>query len=278
MTGNFPDIGKKRMGFFQSLEKSARAAFTLVELLVVIAILGVLAAILAPAIGAGFTAADSARCMSNLRQLHVANTLYASEHGRYVAAAPDIWDGGNLHRWHGVRAVSKGEPFKPENGPLAKYLGGDGAVRFCPALKHVADGFESGCGGYGYNYYGVGSRSYALGSQPGAAAGIAPSGIRHPAETLMFADTAYPEIHAGEKVLIEYSFAEPHWHLEDRRPVESYEAQPSIHFRHNGRANVVWCDGHVTRETMTFSQKAGGFEAAGIGWFGPKDNSLFDPF
>ncbi|MBU1908687.1 MAG: hypothetical protein KJ726_01415 [Verrucomicrobia bacterium] len=36
---------------------------------------------------------------------------------------------------------------------------------------------------------------------------------------------------------------------------------------------MVWCDGHVTHE----AQKLGNF-ASGLGWFGPPDNSLFDPF
>jgi prepilin-type processing-associated H-X9-DG protein len=52
---------------------------------------------------------------------------------------------------------------------------------------------------------------------------------------------------------------------------------PSIHFRHRGHANVAWCDGHISAERMTLSDGPS-MEEFEIGWFGPPDNSLFDPF
>ncbi len=242
----------------------------------VIAILGILMALFLPAVHSALAMRSATVCTSNLRQLHAANVLYASEYGRYVAAAPDI-HGANLRRWHGVRA-SETEPFDPKRGPLAPYLGGDGAVRCCPGFRDAAEGFEGGCGGYGYNQYGVGSQSYLHGSLAGAAEGMSPGGIRSPAQTVMFADAAFPQNDKGRTVLIEYSFAEPYRHVADRAPTLTYTADPSIHFRHNGRAHVVWCDGHVSRETRAFTKKAGGFEANDIGWFGSTNNALFDPF
>lgn len=63
-----------------------RRAFSLIELLVVVAILGVLAALLFPALGAMRTRAATGVTISNLRQLQKANLLYAAEHeGRFVA-------------------------------------------------------------------------------------------------------------------------------------------------------------------------------------------------
>lgn len=58
----------------------SRAAFTLIELLVVIAVLGVLAALLAPALAASRCRARSAACASNLRQIGVALQLYSDDH------------------------------------------------------------------------------------------------------------------------------------------------------------------------------------------------------
>ena len=54
-------------------------AFTLIELLTVIAIIGILAAILIPVVGKVRASARNSQCLSNVRQLALANLLYASE-------------------------------------------------------------------------------------------------------------------------------------------------------------------------------------------------------
>ncbi len=61
-------------------------AFTLVELLVVIAIIGILLALLIPAVNATRETARAIRCKSNLRQLGLALELYGSAHRGYLPA------------------------------------------------------------------------------------------------------------------------------------------------------------------------------------------------
>src|SRR6478752_7575636 len=59
--------------------RQASEAFTLIELLVVIAIIGILASLLMPALGRAKGKALDVKCISNLKQLGVALTMYAEE-------------------------------------------------------------------------------------------------------------------------------------------------------------------------------------------------------
>jgi len=267
----FPIIGKRDPLRIGGIAPGV-PGFTIVELLVVIAVVGCLAVLLFPALGNARENSERAVCASNLRQLAAANMAYAADHGYFVAAAADI-RGRNLQRWHGVRS-NRSEAFDPRIGPLAAYLGEGQTIRQCPGFRPEYEGFEAGCGGYGYNACGVGSQAYMKGARHGATRGMAPGAIMSAAQTVMFTDAAFVQ----SDTLIEYSFAEPTRNLTDSAPPrEAYPAMPSIHFRHDGYANVVWVDGHVTSEPIE-RLGAPAFAEHQLGWFGPADNSLFDPY
>ncbi len=76
--------------------RTGQSAFTLIELLVVIAIIGILAALLFPAIRKSQETGRSAACLSNLHQLGIALQLYVQDNENHLpimydkSLAPDI--------------------------------------------------------------------------------------------------------------------------------------------------------------------------------------------
>jgi prepilin-type N-terminal cleavage/methylation domain-containing protein/prepilin-type processing-associated H-X9-DG protein len=208
---------------------------TLVELVVVLAVIGILAALLLPALARGKASARRVVCVNNLRQLGLAAQMYWEDNGgnafRYRGASTN---GGDVF-WFGwlARGSEGTRAFDVTQGALYLYLQGRG-VEICPSLKYDSPQFKrkatGAAYGYGYNLF-----LSAPSDQPP----VNVSRIARSSDLAVFAD-------AAQVNTFQPPASPDHPMLEEFYYVSTNEA--TAHFRHERTANVVFRDGHVGRE------------------------------
>ncbi len=204
-----------------------RNGFTLIELLVVIAIIAILAAILFPVFARARAKAQQASCLSNQKQLALAFLMYAQDYDDTMAPAYYFTDGwGVEHGWDFTIDYAAWSFTPGLIGPYTKNT----QINGCPQAASLPT-YDRQTTGYAYNVSYVGA-TWDEGRQPARLGSIS-----YPAETAMLADGAFWDGTTGKVTATNYL----------RAPGDPYYSYvgPNVHFRHNGVANVGYCDGHV---------------------------------
>ena len=211
------------------LRPSRHHGFTLIELLVVISIIAVLASMLLPAIGTVRTSARKAQCGSNLRQIHVQLMVYPEDWDGVLAS---VYDNVLDNKWAYMidqtvdPAVRRdGQPGSPSrfgifNCPENKIQEWMGATLAGPTDLWPKFGSYSG---NGYN------------------------ALQQPWDGRFFGAQLSVISHTSDLVAVVEGLGincEPWKQNGDSTPAVP-NSMDAIQYRHGGRTNVLFADGHV---------------------------------
>lgn len=227
------------------MPRTKRYGFTLTELLVVIAIIGILAALLLPVLAQSKRKAQQIQCVGNLHQQGLALQSFVADNHAY----PSFYGGTNSENsgtWkmqleHGGFGISKPPPAFFAEG-----------VWRCPSARWVPWKTPWHTPGrptdyYGYNVFGV-DPTINLNSTFTDALGLHG---RYISRSEMFAPVGESEV-ASPSGMMAIGDSLGGGLFFSRGDLKLFEKIGFASSRHQGKANVLFCDGHVESPKLQF--------------------------
>jgi prepilin-type N-terminal cleavage/methylation domain-containing protein/prepilin-type processing-associated H-X9-DG protein len=245
-----------------SQPRFAHRGFTLIELLVVIAIIAILAGLLLPALGKAKEQGKSAACISNLKQIGLANAMYADDNNdfyHYMRRTDGRVEIPNNGQWYPNPRVNV--PLPPDHADAywgiaysVGHMAKSQRVFRCPNAKHL-DEWRDEKLSYPTEFwlnstFALNQRAYQISEKEVRKR----SSIKNPTSTIFCQDGAEQKMEGEEDSIGLFPGSSEiltQWRYGLEPPLyDGYHFEWEW-YRHNRKCSTLWIDGHVSSIKFT---------------------------